>query len=79
MGVALAVWEGVWELLAVLEGDTPMDKEAVGEREGVLLPDTVPLGVPDPLPVLVAVGEGVPLPELEVEAVPLEDKDWEGV
>lgn len=69
----------MWELLGVLEGDTPRDKEAVGERDRVLLPDRVPLGVPDPLPVLVAVGEGVPLPELEVEAVPLEDKDWVGV
>ncbi len=50
---------GVPELLAVFEGLTPCVKEEVGERETVGLPDSVVVGVVDPVPLPVELEEGV--------------------
>ena len=83
VGVPVLVCEGVAELereaLPLLEGDTPLVRDAVGEDDCVLLPLTVGLAVAAPVPlpvgeaVLVGEEEGVeePVSEAVMETVPV--------
>ncbi len=57
----------------VLEGETPLVSEAVGEADCVLLALTLPLGVPVPLPLPLPLPLGVPA------AVPVLDQLTEAV
>jgi hypothetical protein len=73
VGVGLCELEGlpVWEALPVMEGETPLVREAEGEVLTVVLPDWVLLGVSDAVPVPVGVGLPVLVAVADLEAVVL--------
>jgi len=64
LGVPLVVALALREVLPVLEGDAPLERDAVGDGETVVLPlrvvvaesEEVPVGVAVPVPVIVLLG-----------------------